>query len=155
MKCYILWRLTWNKTKIVNKLSRVRSTDWKSALMVGPKLHKTKIYQMWVSDRWQWMKTVKSMSNRCVISRLVSDYFQWSMSNWWIIIDSDSDFLLLCTIYIVSKTFQSSESHWLHRLVINQLHLLIIYNIHKLAVIYRSASVEVKHGSLPRLPITS
>ena len=33
VKCYILWRLTWNKTKVVNKLSRVRSTDWKSALM--------------------------------------------------------------------------------------------------------------------------
>ena len=31
-KCYILWRLTWNKTKVVNKFSRVRSTDWKSAL---------------------------------------------------------------------------------------------------------------------------
>ena len=32
MKCYILWRLTWNKTKVINKLSRLRSTDWKSAL---------------------------------------------------------------------------------------------------------------------------
>ena len=31
-KCYILWHLTWNKTKVVNKLSRVRSTDEKSAL---------------------------------------------------------------------------------------------------------------------------
>ena len=31
-KYYILWRLTWNKAKVVNKLSRVRSKDWKSAL---------------------------------------------------------------------------------------------------------------------------
>ena len=34
-KCYILWRLTWNKTKVVNKLSRVPSTDWKSALSLS------------------------------------------------------------------------------------------------------------------------
>lgn len=31
-KCHILWRLTWEKTKILNKLSRVRSTAWKSSL---------------------------------------------------------------------------------------------------------------------------
>ena len=30
-KCFILWRLTWDKTKVVNKLSRVYRTDWKSA----------------------------------------------------------------------------------------------------------------------------
>jgi len=30
-----LWRLTWIKTKNVNKLSRVRSTAWKSSLMVS------------------------------------------------------------------------------------------------------------------------
>ena len=33
MKCSILWRLTRNKTKVVNKLSRVHSTDSKSALI--------------------------------------------------------------------------------------------------------------------------
>ena len=31
-KCYILWRLTWNKTKFVNKLSRVRRMNWKYSL---------------------------------------------------------------------------------------------------------------------------
>ena len=29
---YILWCLTWNRTKNINKLSRVRSTDWKLSL---------------------------------------------------------------------------------------------------------------------------
>ena len=29
---YILWCLTWRKTNNINKLSRVRSTDWKSLL---------------------------------------------------------------------------------------------------------------------------
>ena len=29
---YILWCLTWDKTKNANKLSRVRSTDWMSSL---------------------------------------------------------------------------------------------------------------------------
>ena len=29
---FVLWGLTWNKTKTPNKLSRVRSTDWKSSL---------------------------------------------------------------------------------------------------------------------------
>ena len=32
LTCYILWRLTWNETKVVNKLSRVCGTDWKSTL---------------------------------------------------------------------------------------------------------------------------
>ena len=40
-KCYILWRLTWNETKVVNKLSRVRSTDWKSAVTLWYFTHLT------------------------------------------------------------------------------------------------------------------
>ena len=36
-RCEMLHFVTWNKTKVVNKLSRVRSTDWKSALKWGIK----------------------------------------------------------------------------------------------------------------------
>ena len=32
VKCYILWHLTWNKTKVINNLLRVRRMDWKSSL---------------------------------------------------------------------------------------------------------------------------
>jgi len=41
---YILWCLTWRKTKNINKLSRVRSTDWKSALILTKwNIEKTKL----------------------------------------------------------------------------------------------------------------